>query len=315
MQWGTIVTAAKPQPIVARLTRSAIFLVVTVHPGPEAETAVRGVCADLSSLLRAVGFRDLDSQLSCVLSIGSQAWDRLFPDAPRPRELHDFVPIHGATHSAPATPGDLLFHIRAVQADTCFELATHLMDRLRGQVDVVDEVQGFKFYDDRDLLGFVDGTENPVDDEARESTLVGDEDAAHAGGTYVIVQKYLHDMAAWNALSVEGQEAVIGRHKLNDIEFPDAKKAGNAHNVLTSIEQDGKQLKILRDNMPFGRPGAVGTYFIGYARTPSRTERMLRNMFIGVPEGNHDRILDFNRAVTGGLFFSPTVDFLDAVEA
>ena len=190
------------------------------------------------------------------------------------------------------------------------------MDRLRGHVDVVDEVHGFKFYDDRDLLGFVDGTENPVDGEARESTLVGDEDAAHAGGSYVIVQKYLHDMAAWNAISVEAQEAVIGRHKLNGIEFPDAKKASNAHNVLTTIEQDGKQLKILRDNMPFGRVGTdeFGTYFIGYARSPSRTERMLHNMFIGVPEGNHDRILDFSRAVTGSLFFSPTVDFLDGVQ-
>ena len=156
-----------------------------------------------------------------------------------------------------------------------------------------------------------------MDEEARESTLVGDEDAAHAGGSYVIVQKYLHDMAAWNAISVEAQEVVIGRHKLNDIEFPDAKKASNAHNVLTSIEQDGKQLKILRDNMPFGRVGddEYGTYFIGYSRSPATIEKMLDNMFTGLPAGNYDRILDVSHPVTGSLFFVPTASFLDDFDA
>ena len=305
------------QPITARLTRSAIFLVVTLKPGAAAEQAMRSTCAGLSGLLRAVGFRDLDAQLSCVMSIGSDAWDRLFPDAPRPKDLHPFRPLQGAKHAAPATPGDVLFHIRAVQPDTCFELATHLMSPLRAHVEVADEVYGFKYYDDRDLLGFVDGTENPVDRDAAENALVGDEDAAFAGGSYVIVQKYLHDMDAWNAMTVEAQQTVIGRHKLSDIEFPDDQKASFAHNVLTNIEEDGKQLKIVRDNMPFGRvgEGEFGTYFIGYARSPARTEQMLRNMFLGKPEGNYDRILDVSRAVTGTLFYSPTVDFLDAVEA
>lgn len=302
------------QPVVSGLTRAAIFLVVTINPGRASETAVRGLCADLSSLLRGVGFRNLEGQLSCIMGIGSAAWDRLF-GAPRPKDLHPFREIDGV-HFAVSTPGDLLFHIRAVEMDMCFEIATHIMARLAGAGTVVDEVHGFKFFDDRDLLGFVDGTENPVGQAANAATLVGAEDATFAGGSYVIVQKYLHDMTAWNRLPVEEQENIIGRHKLSDIEQEDAVKKPYAHNVLTVLEEDGKQIQILRDNMPFGEigKGEFGTYFIGYARSPAPIEKMLDNMFIGNPPGTYDHILDFSRAVTGSLFFVPTVDFLDAVE-
>lgn len=305
---------ATPQPFVSRLTRTAIFLVVTVKPGPRAEDAVRALCADLSSLLRAVGFRDPEGGLSCVMAFGSQAWDRLF-GLPRPRDLHPFAEISGR-HRAVSTPGDLLFHIRAKRMDQCFELATHIMSRLGADVVVEDEVQGFRYFDDRDLLGFVDGTENPVDQDALEATVIGDEDATFRGGSYVIVQKYLHDLAAWERVPVEQQEAIVGRRKLSDIEFADAAKAPYAHNVLTSISDGGGELKIVRDNMPFGRPGQgeFGTYFIGYARAPQRIERMLQNMFVGSPPGNYDRLLDFSTAVTGSLFFVPSVTFLDAVQ-
>jgi len=127
------------------------------------------------------------------------------------------------------------------------------------------------------------------------------------------VQKYLHDMKGWNALPVEAQERIIGRRKLSDIELDDAEKPASAHNALTVIEENGKELKILRDNMPFGRPGhgEFGTYFIGYSRTPRITETMLQNMFVGRPPGNYDRLLDFSRAVTGSLFFVPSATFLD----
>lgn len=304
------------QPVVATLTRSAIFLVVTINPGREAEMAVRGLCADLSSLLRAVGFRDLQGNLSCVMAFGSQAWDRLF-GGPRPRELHPFQEIRGV-HHAVSTPGDILFHIRATKRmDLCFELARQIMIRLGGAVTAVDEVHGFNYFDDRDLIGFVDGTENPAGPDAIRATLIGDEDAAFAGGSYVIVQKYLHDIAGWDRMPVEEQENIIGRHKLSDIEQPDAVKKPYAHNVLTSITEDGEPVDILRDNMPFGQVGTgeFGTYFIGYSRTPRRIERMLENMFVGSPPGNYDRLLDFSRAVTGSLFFVPTATFLDGVSA
>jgi porphyrinogen peroxidase len=304
------VSCANPQPVVAKLTKAAIFLVVTLQPESRHEATVRALCGDLPSLLRAVGFRDLEGRLSCVMAFGSAAWDRLFSQ-PRPAELHPFREIRGV-HHAVSTPGDLMFHIRATRMDLCFELANEIMSRLDGAVATADEVHGFKYFDERDLLGFVDGTENPVDREAIDATLIGDEDPAFAGGSYVITQKYLHDLKAWNAVPVEQQERIVGRRKLSDIELDDAEKPAYAHNALTNIVENGEQLQIVRDNMPFGEVsrGEFGTYFIGYARSPRRIEQMLDNMFIGNPPGNYDRLLDVSRAVTGSLFFVPSATFL-----
>jgi putative iron-dependent peroxidase len=201
--------------------------------------------------------------------------------------------------------------------DLCFELATQIMARLGSAVATTDEVQGFNYFDNRDLIGFVDGTENPVDQGAIDATIIGEEDPDFAGGSYVIVQKYLHDLTRWNEVPVAEQEKIIGRTKLSDIELDDAVKPTSAHNALTSITEDGEELEILRDNMPFGDAGKseFGTYFIGYARSPRRIEQMLENMFIGRPPGNYDRLLDFSRAVTGTLFFVPSATFLDGVAA
>lgn len=301
------------QPVTAKLTHAAIFLVVTLDPGTQGVDAVRALCGDLAGLMRAIGFRHPERRLSCVMGFGSAAWDRLF-GAPRPAHLHPFQEIKGV-HHAVATPGDVLFHIRATHMDLCFELASQIMCRIGDHVATADEVHGFKYFDERDLLGFVDGTENPVDQAAVHATIVGDEDPSFVGGSYVVVQKYLHDMKAWNALPVEQQERIIGRRKLSDIELDDDAKASYAHNVLTSIEENGEELQIVRDNMPFGDvgKGEFGTYFIGYAREPARIERMLANMFIGNPPGNYDRLLDFSKAVTGTLFFAPSASFLESV--
>jgi len=247
------------------------------------------------------------------VGIGSLAWDRLFT-GPRPAELHPFRELAGPRHLAPATPGDLLFHVRANRMDLCFEFAAQVMARLADAATVADEVHGFRYFDERDLLGFVDGTENPVNRAAAVAALVGGNDPDFAGGSYVIVQKYLHDMGAWNALPVEEQEKVIGRSKLSDIEMPDDVKPANSHVALNTIEDpDGTERQILRANMPFGEVGRgeFGTYYIAYAATPSVTEQMLANMFIGHPPGNTDRILDFSTAVTGSLYFTPSADFLD----
>jgi len=301
-----------PQMVVAPLTRAAIFLIVTIRQDQDAYAQVRSFCADLSGLIRAVEFRDIEAGLSCVVGFGSEAWDKLF-GSPRPAELHPFREIRSNGRHAVSTPGDILFHIRAKRMDLCFELATQIMDAIGDVVTVEDEVQGFRYFEDRDVIGFVDGTENPRGDAAREAAVVGDEDPEFAGGSYVIVQKYLHDMKKWNAVPIEAQEKIIGRRKLSDIELSDAEKPVSAHNALTVIEENGKELKILRDNMPFGRPGygEFGTYFIGYCRTPRITETMLENMFVGRPPGNYDRLLDFSRAVTGCLFFVPSASFLD----
>ena len=300
------------QPVVAPLTGAAIFLVLGLGSDPSAVATVREVCAGLAGLVRAVGTRDLDGQLSCVLGIGSDAWDRLV-GPPRPAELHSFVEIRAGVRHAPSTPGDLLLHIRAVRFDLCYELAAQLIARLGAAVRPIDEVHGFRYFDDRDVIGFVDGTENPQGLAAVAATLVGEEDPLFRGGSYVIVQKYLHDLSAWNHLPVEQQERIVGRTKLSNIELAEGVKPDYAHNALTVIEQDGVEVKILRDNMPFASPsrGEFGTYFIGYARSPRVTEQMLRNMFVGRPEGTYDHLLDFSTAVTGTLFFVPAVSMLD----
>jgi putative iron-dependent peroxidase len=305
---------AVSQLVSSALTRSAIFLVVTINPGDENRAGVLSFCADLSGLVRAVGFRDLEGAVSCIMGVGSEAWDRLF-GSPRPAELHAFREFRSGPRHAVSTPGDLIFHIRAKRMDLCFELATQILARLAGVVTTVDEVQAFRYFDQRDLLGFVDGTENPTGAAATDAVFIRDEDPAFAGGSYVIVQKYLHNLDAWNSISTEAQENIIGRTKVADIELDDSVKPTCAHNALTVIEEGGREIKILRDNMPFGSPGQgeFGTYFIGYSRSPRTIEQMLENMFVGRPPGNYDRILDFSTAVTGSLFFVPTGTFLDDV--
>ena len=190
----------EPQPVVQVLMRAAIFLVVTVSRGNASRAAIRSFGGDLPGLLRAVGFRDIEGNLSCVMGIGSDAWDRLFGQ-PRPAELHPFREFRAGSRHAVATPGDLLFHIRAKRMDLCFELAVQILAKLGEAVSPVDEVHGFRYFDDRDLMGFVDGTENPTGQAAIDAAYVGNEDPAFAGGSYVLVQKYLHDLAGWNALS------------------------------------------------------------------------------------------------------------------
>ena len=301
----------EPQPVLMPPTEAAIFLVVTVDAG--AEDAIRDLLADVSGLKRSVGFRVPEGELTCVVGIGSDLWDRLF-GLPRPADLHPLPQLAGARHTAVSTPGDLLFHIRAHRFDLCFELAQRLTDRLAGHGQVADEVHGFKSFDERDLLGFVDGTESPEGAAAVDAVLIRDRDPAFAGGSYVVVQKYLHDLGGWDRLTVEEQERAIGRTKLSDLELADDVKPSNSHVALnTIVGEDGEERQIVRANMPFGRVGAgeYGTYFVGYARSPDVIEQMLTNMFVGKPPGNYDRILDFSSAVTGTLFFVPDAEFLD----
>lgn len=302
----------EPQAVDSPITRSAMFLVATLGPDERDVDPVRELCGDLAGLVRSVGKRVPAGNLSCVIGFSASVWTRLF-GTPQPAGLHAFREFGSGARKAVATPGDILLHIRAEHMDLCFELAALLVKRLGQAVTVVDEVQGFRYFDMRSIIGFVDGTENPGPRDVARFTLVGDEDPAFIGGSYVLVQKYLHDMTGWEALSTEEQERIIGRTKLSDIELDAASKPSCSHSALTTLEEGGEEVKILRDNMPFGRPGAgeFGTYFIGYARSPGPIEQMLENMFVGKPVGNYDRLLDYSRAVTGGLFFVPTVDFLE----
>jgi porphyrinogen peroxidase len=306
---------AVPQAVVTPLTRAAVFLVLSVNPGMENAARVRSLCVELAALVRSVGARASEGSLTCIVGFGSSAWDRLF-GRPRPVELHKFREIRAGKRRAVSTPGDVLLHIRAQRMDLCFELSAKIMAKLGPAVSPEDEVDGFRYFDNRDLIGFVDGTENPKDEAAADATLVGDEDPAFAAGSYVVVQKYLHDLESWDGLPTEAQERIVGRTKLDDIELDDSAKPSYAHNALAKVVRDGREVKILRDNMPFGRAGLkeFGTYFIGYSRSPGTVEEMLRNMFVGKPPGNYDKLLDYSRAVTGGLFFAPSATFLEGIK-
>lgn len=249
-------------------------------------------------------------QFSCTIGFGADAWKQLFPEQGNPKELKTFETIKGAKYIAVSTPGDILLHIRAKQMGLCFEFASIIDEKLKGVVDSIDETHGFRYMDGKAIIGFVDGTENPaVDENPYHFAVIGDEDPDFIGGSYVFVQKYIHDMTTWNSLPVEAQEKVIGRHKYNDVELSDEEKPQNAHNAVTNI---GDDLKIVRANMPFANTskGEYGTYFIGYASTFSTTHKMLENMFIGDPVGNTDRLLDFSTPITGTLFFAPSYDLL-----
>jgi putative iron-dependent peroxidase len=302
----------QPQSIAAPLSRSAIFLVLSIAPGSDALATAVGVIAGLDDLLKTVGFRDLNAHLSCNVAIGSAAWDRL--DRPsRPSQLRPFSEVRGEPHTAVSTPGDLLFHIRSERDDFCFEFERLLLDAFGDSVSVEDETSGFRYFDSRDLLGFVDGTANPNGSALGDASLVGDEDPDFAGGSYVVVQKYRHDLAAWAALDTAVQEHIIGRRRIDNVELDDEDGGRLSHKSLATItDADGVEYDILRDNMPFGRPGhgEFGTYFIGYSRHLWVIERMLLRMFIGSPPGQYDRILDVSTAVTGSTFFAPPLSLL-----
>lgn len=303
-----------PSAVVLPPGEAAIFMVFGLIDKSTTTEQVKEVCGSLAALVRSMTKRFPDAQISCVMGFGAEAWPKLFPDQPQPKELKPFKEIKGAKHTAPSTPGDLYFHIRARRMDICYELAAEISHLLEGVVKAIDEVHGFRYFDGRTIIGFVDGTENPENEDACHFTTIGNEDPDFIGGSYAFVQKYLHNMKDWNATSTEEQEKVIGRKKFSDIELSDEEKPANAHNAVTNIaDDDGNELKIMRANMPFANPskGEYGTYFIGYANTFTTTERMLRNMFIGEPEGNYDRLLDFSTPVTGTLFFVPSPDLLE----
>jgi putative iron-dependent peroxidase len=303
------------QSIDAPLSQAAIFLVLDVAAGSTSLATVCSVLGGLDDLVKTVGFRDLSARLSCIVGIGSDLWDRLRPRH-RPKDLKPFAPIAGQPHIAPATPGDLLFHIRAERPDLCFEFERILLANLGTVVTLVDEVSGFRYFDARDLLGFVDGTANPAGPDLPEAALVGEEDSDFAGGSYVVVQKYLHDLEAWGRVSTPLQEEIVGRTKIDNIELDDDSAPRKSHKTLATItDADGTEHDILRDNMPFGRPGhgEFGTYFIGYSRHLWVIEKMLQRMYIGDPPGAYDRLLDFSTPHTGTTFFAPARAMLQAM--
>lgn len=295
---------------------SSIFLTCSLSCVSGAAETARSTLAAIEDIAKSVSIRDSKANLVCTAAIGADAWESI-TERPRPRDLRTFPVYKGDKHATVSTSGDLFFHIRADRFDMCFEVEQQILNPLRGAVRVVDETIGFRYFDTRDLLGFVDGTANPVGGDILGAVLVTvQDDPAAAGGSYVVIQKYLHDLARWNALDVKTQESIVGRRKFENTELNDVTSGQKAHKTLTSIEDEqGEEQVILRDNMPFGSPasGQLGTYFIGYSRKLWVMERMLERMFVGDPPGMHDRILDYSTPITGVTFFAPRASFLKSL--
>jgi len=293
---------------------NTIFMVWKLNDDPKLKDVFQKLCALVLNLNNSVFNRFPDSRASCVMGIGYEAWKKLELPMPMPKELATFEEIKGIKHTAVSTSGDLHFHLRADNKSIIFDMAIEISKLLSPFAESILEINGFKYWDARSILGFVDGTENPHGEDRDHFAKIGDEDQDFKGGSYLFVQKYLHNMDAWKGLSTQEQEKVIGRSKENDIEMSDDVKPSNSHIALANIEgENGEELKIVRDNMPFGSPSTneFGTYFIAYSSTFATTKKMLTNMFIGDPVNNYDRILDFSTAVTGTLFFVPTRNMLD----
>ena len=288
---------------------NTIFMVWNFKKDQEVGAVFERICALVINLNNSGEIRFPGSGATCVMGIGYDAWRRLGLPAPLPKELENFMPIAGEKHTAVATRADLHFHIKGITKSICYDMAAALALMLDPVAVSAEEVHGFRYWDGRSILGFVDGTENPEGEKRAFFGLIGEEDPAYKGGSYVFVQKYIHDLNAFKALPVAEQEKVFGRYKENDVEMSDEVKPSNSHSALANV---GDDLKVIRDNMPFGNMSTneMGTYFIAYASTFSTVKKMLTNMFIGSPAGNYDRLLDFSTPKTGSVFFVPSVPFL-----
>ena len=306
-----------PQPgVLAESSAAGLFITLTASSDPESLSQVRAGCHALPHMTAEISIQHEDDDLVSVIGIGSDYWDHLFPGG-RPAQLHSFIPLEDDRRHAPATQTDLFLHIRSARADLNFLLAKQVMEKFGSAVKVVEEVKGFRFMDSRDLTGFVDGTENPKGDERIQVGLVGEEDAVFAGGSYIHIQRYVHNLPAWEALEEEKQVSIIGRTKIDDLELEGAAKLPTAHISRVDIKVNGPEgstgLKILRHSMPYGSTAAAGLFFIAYGRSPEPFERMLERMILADDQGHYDHLMGYSHAVTGGAFFAPPLEFLQAL--
>lgn len=273
--------------------------------------AVQELAERVPAIVRSMHIRQPKGGLAVAWGFSASAWDYLFPNVTKPKELRQFKPIEGPKYSAPATPGDIFFHVRANDNAIVYEVMDQIMTFIRDVTTVEDETHGFRYFEGRAIIGFIDGTENPELAEVADYALIGDEDPDYINGSYAFAQKYVHNMAAWKDLKTEDQEAAIGRKKYSDLELDDDEKLKNAHNVASQDNRDGVEHKVVRMNVPYSdtaKKDATGTYFIAYARHFDITETMLKNML-----EQSDRLLDFSTPITGAEFFIPSKAVLDQI--
>lgn len=289
---------------------NALFLVLRIADPARDGAAAARIAAGMPALTRAVARLAPKAKLASAIAFGPALWDLASPNA-RPRALRPFAAIDGGALRAPATGGDLFLHATSQRADVNFELALRLRAALGARAEVIEEVHGFQYLDSRDLTGFIDGTENPTGAKARgAAALIGSEDAAFAGGSYVLSQRYVHDLARWNELALAEQERAIGRRKRDSKELSAKAKPATAHIARVVIEEDGAELEILRHSFPYGTTSESGLYFLAYTRDLAIPEKMLARMYGTSGDGLHDRLMEHTRAVSGAHFFAPSEEGL-----
>ncbi|WP_191602837.1 Dyp-type peroxidase [Marinomonas algicola] len=248
-----------------------------------------------------------EANLHAAIGIGSEYWSKI--SHIKPLQLTGFSQID--TQQAPDTPVDLILHIRSDRRDISHLLAQAIYQLFSHITTLEEEVACFKYLDNRDLTGFVDGTENPTGDHRVEVALVGEEDPTFSGGSYLHLQKFIHKLDSWEKLSIDKQETIFGRSKVDNIEFTSAEKSPHAHTKRTSIKnQQGESLEILRQSMPFSTLKESGLMFASYCRTPDNFNAMLKSMLIGDDEGKTDHLMKYTQAVTGQSFFVPSLNWL-----
>ncbi|WP_028456133.1 Dyp-type peroxidase [Chitinilyticum litopenaei] len=293
----------------------AIFLLLRRRLGRRADSKLAAYLSGIPAASKALHEMQPDTHLMSAIGFSADFWPELF-GRERPAELRAFPHIPGAIHPAPVTIADLFLHLRAERADVLHDFASNFLDDVKDWLEPVEVTAAFRRREGRDLTGFVDGTENPELAERAGVALVGDADPAWAGGSYVHIQRYVHRMEAWNKLPVLQQEAIIGRTKASDEELPDDDRPRTAHISRVVIEEHGAELELLRQSLPYGVPGGDrGLYFVSYCRTPRHFEKMLARMVAPTDDGRVDHLLNFSRAVTGGAFFVPSIERLQALAA
>ena len=289
---------------------SVIFLMLSLkREDIEKEREIIADMADrMEAIQRSMNIRVAPETVKLSFGFSNRAWEYLFPTAKKPKELEDFQGVNGEHHTAPATPADLFLHVRAGQAATSYLVVDQIMSFLRPVVDVVDETHGFHYLEGRAIIDFIDGTENPVGEEAKEWAIIGAEDPEFINGSYAFAQKYIHDLDAWRALPTEVQEKYVGRRKYSDLELSDEEKDPRAHNIISQDNRDGEEHKIVRMNVVFANPGDGVRGTIGYARHWDVTRQMVTNMFT-----QDDRLLEYSTAEKGQLFFIPSKEILGRI--
>jgi putative iron-dependent peroxidase len=300
-------SAILPEPL-----PSALFLILRARDGAAGARTLARAAAGVPALTRRVAALDARAKLASTVGIGPELWDAISPGA-RPAQLQPFRAVAADGRSAPATGGDLFLHVVSKRPDLNLELARRFRLPLGDAVEVCEEVHGFRYLDSRDLTGFIDGTENPKGRARAEVALIGAEDKAFAGGSYVYTQRYVHDLVRWATLSDPQQEAIIGRRKRDSVELSDARKPPTAHIARAVIEEDGKELEVVRHSLPYGTVSEAGLFFICYTRDLRIPDRMLARMMGSAGDGLHDRLMEFSRAVSGANFFAPSLATLRAL--